>query len=64
MPPALDRVGYAFELEIRDLQNGARRTAATPQDRANASGELGENERFRDIVVGAGIQSKDALFDL
>ena len=59
---ALDSVGDAFEFEIRDLQNGARRAAATPQHRANASGKLGENERFRDIVVGACIQPTDALF--
>jgi hypothetical protein len=59
---ALDSVGDAFECEIRDLQNGARRAAATPQDRANASGKLGENERFRNIVVSACIQLTDTLF--
>src|SRR5882672_9345416 len=32
----MNSVGDAFELEIRDLQNGARRAAAPPQDRANA----------------------------
>src|SRR5712664_2650754 len=61
---ALDSVGDAFEFEIRDLQNGARRAAATPQHRANASGKLGENERFRNIVVGACIQPTDGLFHL
>jgi len=61
---ALDSVGNAFELEIRNLQNGARRAAASPQDRANARGELGENKGLRNIVVGASIQPTDALFHL
>jgi hypothetical protein len=58
----MNGVGNAFQLEIRDLQNGARRAAASPQDRANARGKLGENEGFRNIVVGACIQPTDALF--
>jgi hypothetical protein len=58
----MNSVGKAFELEICDLQNSARRAAAPPQDRANARGELGENEAFRSIIVGACIQPTDTLF--
>jgi len=60
----MNSAGEAFHLEIRDLQNGARRAAASPQDRANARGKLGENEGFRNRVVGSCIEPTDALFHL
>src|ERR1700688_2096956 len=57
------RVRNAVQLEIIDFQHESGGAIATPQNSANTGAELGKDERLRDIVVGAGVEAADTIFD-
>ena len=55
--------GSRVEPQVADLHLGRPLHAAAPLESAQACEQLGERERLRQVVVGAGVEAGDAVVD-
>src|SRR6202021_2975245 len=61
---ALDGARYRIKPQLPVLDAGIAAPGGAAQHRANAGGHYVEVKRLDDIIVGAGVQSRDAMLDL
>ena len=60
---APDSVGGRIEAQVADLEHGRTLAVAAARERAQAREQLGERERLDEVVVGAGVEARDAVVD-
>ena len=58
-----DPAGRGIEDEVADGEHGRALRRPSPEERPHAREELVEGERLREVVVGAGVQARDAVLD-
>ena len=63
-PPRLHLARLGVELEVLEAQDLAGPVGGAPEQRTQACEQLLEGERLREVVVRAGVQAFDTVFDL
>ncbi len=61
--PPRDQVAGGVDHEVADDEPGREHLAASPGEGAEPGQELAEVERLGEVVVGAGVEPRDALLD-